>query len=271
MLYNLHTHSNLSDGRNSLEQIVETAANENIEILGISDHSTVPFPTEWNMKDENVEVYLKEIERLREIYPSVKILAGIEGDFIPGVQNFSQMSDFEYIIGSVHYALTDGEPESFDSSPDAFDKIVKNFYNNDVQKFIKYYYDALLQMVDSCRFDIVGHLDLVKKFNTVRPSFDEQAKAYKSKVYEVLELIKECSLTVELNTGGITRNLMKDPYPSFDFIKLARQMDIPICINSDSHAANTLLKNREIAVEAALSAGYKYEYIPVIDKFQDLK
>lgn len=271
MIYNFHTHSVYSDGRNSLEDIVKNAIKENVSFLGFSDHSPVPFASHWNMQSEDKASYIKEINELKDKYPEIKLFAGIEGDFIPGFQDFSQMQDFEYIIGSVHYTLTDGEPLGFDSNPTDFKKIINKHYKNDIMEFIKYYYNSLLKMIDTCNFDFLGHLDLVKKFNTIDPMFDENSKEYRSKVIEVLNFAKEKDLAIEINVGGINRNVMKEPYPSFQFIKEAKKLDIPVCINSDAHNAKDIIKSRNIALEAIKSAGYKYELIPVLNEFQTVK
>jgi histidinol-phosphatase (PHP family) len=270
MIYNFHTHSDFSDGKNSIIEIVQYAATKGVNIVGFSDHSPVPFESDWNMPQNQINEYLKTINQCAADFPQLTLFSGIEADFIPGFQDFSSFSDFDYIIGSVHYALTDNFPEGFDSSPKGMKDLIDKYYQNDIKKFITYYYNSICQMCSECEFDIVGHLDLVKKFNTVAPMFDETEKWYYNLIMETLTIIKEKNLIIEINTGGISRNLMKEPYPSFKYLKEANMLNIPVTISSDAHTAENLIAHRGTGLKAAAEAGYKAEYIPGIKKFQPI-
>ena len=60
---NLHTHSNFSDGKNSIKEIVERALESDLGYIAITDHFTDSWK-EWVSKlknEDKISEYLKEI------------------------------------------------------------------------------------------------------------------------------------------------------------------------------------------------------------------
>ena len=60
---NLHIHSNFSDGKNSIRQIIDRALKINLDFIAITDHLTDSWK-EWvsKLKDEDkISEYLAEI------------------------------------------------------------------------------------------------------------------------------------------------------------------------------------------------------------------
>ena len=56
------------------------------------------------------------------------------------------------------------------------------------EEYIKKYYQTVIKMVTEQEPDIIGHLDLVKKFNSKNRFFDENALWYKEIVDETLDI-----------------------------------------------------------------------------------
>ncbi|ABR49305.1 PHP C-terminal domain protein [Alkaliphilus metalliredigens QYMF] len=99
-----HVHSHYSDGVNSIEEIVQAAIKEGFQYIGISDHSQTAFYAK-GLKVEQVQKQHQEIEVLREEYPEITILKGIESDILPdGSLDYEDevLASFDYVIGSVH-------------------------------------------------------------------------------------------------------------------------------------------------------------------------
>ena len=105
MLSSYHTHSTFSDGKSTLEEMVQAAIAQGCQEIGFSDHAPMIFDCEWSIKAEKLERYKKEVTALKEKYKDkIKIYLGIEQDY------FSVPAEgYDYIIGSVHYVLKDGE------------------------------------------------------------------------------------------------------------------------------------------------------------------
>jgi histidinol-phosphatase (PHP family) len=76
------------------------------------------------------------------------------------------------------------------------------------------------------KFDILGHLDLIKKFNKNEKYFSEKENWYQKLMDEAIEEIARSKIIVEINTAGLDRPV-KETYPSVWVIKELIQREIP--------------------------------------------
>ena len=56
MLSSYHTHSTFSDGKSTLEEMVQAAIAQGCQEIGFSDHAPMIFDCGWSMKQEKVEL-----------------------------------------------------------------------------------------------------------------------------------------------------------------------------------------------------------------------
>ena len=84
---NLHTHTRFADGKHTAEEVVLSAIDSGMEVLGFSEHSFHPHPDVYGMETIDIQKeYRKEIERLKQVYADrIKILCGIEQDSFSGI------------------------------------------------------------------------------------------------------------------------------------------------------------------------------------------
>ena len=61
--------------------------------------------------------------------------------------------------------------------------------------------------------DIVGHFDLLTKFNERRCFFDEESPAYRRAALRAMEALVAAGKIFEVNTGAISRGYRSTPYP----------------------------------------------------------
>jgi DNA polymerase (family X) len=81
----LHVHSTYSDGQDTIETMVRAAAALGYEYVAITDHSENSAASRTVTPDQLVR-QRDEIERMRERYPSIEILQGLEVDILPDGQ-----------------------------------------------------------------------------------------------------------------------------------------------------------------------------------------
>jgi len=74
------------------------------------------------------------------------------------------------------------------------------------------YYETLLEMVSNECCTIVGHLDLVKKFNSLSGLTPKHEHG--RLVNEILDRIAETGLVLEINSSGLDRPC-REQYPGF--------------------------------------------------------
>ncbi|MGL4987229.1 MAG: hypothetical protein ACRC5H_08865 [Treponemataceae bacterium] len=116
-------------------------------------------------------------------------------------------------------------------------------------------------MILDCDFDIIGHIDVIRKRNQALQFFDESASWYKKEIQSLAHLIGTTNKKVEINTGGMARKSTIDTYPSFDFLQYLYQNNVPIVLNSDAHNIENLDSYYDFAKQNAINAGYKSIFI----------
>jgi DNA polymerase (family X) len=97
----LHTHTSWSaDGKNTLEEMVAAAASRGYEYYAITDHSHY-------LREGRLLAQQEEIERAREKFPQLRILAGVEanirsnGDVDVAAEDLARL---DWVVASVHQA-----------------------------------------------------------------------------------------------------------------------------------------------------------------------
>lgn len=272
MLTNYHSHSHYCDGKGSPEQQVQGALAQGLRAFGFSSHCPVPFENQWSMKAERLEEYLAETRALQAKYEGqIELYVGLEVDFIPDMVGPSHFSMLDYCVGSVHYVGLNqfGQPWEIDGSSVEFLECLDTVYGGDIRVVIQKYYGIIRQMVETDPPQVVGHLDKIKMHNAARHLFDESESWYLAEVEQTLQAIAKAGITTEINTrGNYKRGL--ELYPSPWIINRMKELNIPICINSDSHRPEEITASFALAYQAAKTAGYEEVRILWGKKWQDV-
>lgn len=263
ILSNLHTHTSYCDGKNPPEEMVLSAINKGFSSLGFSGHAYTPHDDSYCMSPEKTQNYIKEINLLKEKYnDKIEIYLGCECDLYSEIER----EKYDYIIGSVHYAeAPDGTLCTVDHSKDGFIDFTKSYFGGDYLKFAKAYYGGVSKLV-SIKPDIIGHLDLINKFNEGNLFFDQTAKAYLDMAFDTIDaLLPHCDL-FEINTGAISRGY-NTIYPSLPLLKRLREKNARITLTSDCHNADFLDCSYNESVERLKAAGFKSAFLMLGGKF----
>jgi histidinol-phosphatase (PHP family) len=263
---NYHTHSKLSDGFFSINEIAEAAINENFKILGFSEHSPVFFPSNWNMKLENLNEYIQQVKKTKENFKNeIQILCGIEADFFQNKKYISFWKNFniDYTIGSVHYLplfFDYNTPFNIDKNQNTFDEGLKIFFDNNIKSMLKLYYEQVADMLQNDTPDIVAHLDQIAKFNKNYSYFNPNDKWYLSIIDEVLNVIKNKNTVLEINCRSKYRKILNDFSPMSTIIKMAYEKKIPMTISGDIHKIKEFSYFWNDAIEALKKMNIKEIY-----------
>ena len=259
---NFHVHSTFCDGKNTPERVAQVALEKGIGILGFSSHSMYPFSSGWHIPVKEHTAYTAEIARVKKLFEGkLKIWCGFEADYIAGVcaPDFANYEDFspDYLIGSVHFVPGDkGFIEADGSGEEVLHGIQKHFAGN-AKRAVQEYFSLQREMLDSCRFTILAHPDVIRKPNAQGLLFDEDSAWYKSEIEALAHEIAKSGVCVEINTGGILRGAMDTPYPAPRFLSLLHDLNVPVTINTDAHTLEGLDFWYEEAVLYAKKAGYR--------------
>jgi len=259
-----HTHSSLCrHAEGSLEDYVKKAIDHDLKSIGFSDHfpyeflkniDNIPYQ-EYSMTLEEVEEYLSVAESLREKYKSqIQIKIGFELDYLINQEKAlneyldKYISRLDYFLGSIH--LLEGVKGSWCLDDERFMENYKAFGNDYVHVE---YYQKMQKMLTSKEFDfdIVSHFDLPKKFNKL----PTDTELIENEVDKTLELISKRELVVEVNTGGLRKDI-KEQYPSEAIVSKMYELDIPILLGSDAHDPNEVGYEFKNIIKKLKNIGY---------------
>ncbi len=264
ILSNLHTHTVYCDGKNTPEELVRAAIKKGFTSLGFSGHAYTPHDDEYCMTPDSTLKYIDEINLLKEKYKDkIEIYLGCECDLYSEIDR----QKYDYIIGSVHYAKSDERKLfSVDNAEDITSVYVNDHFEGNYLKFVRAYFEAVAQ-IGTINPDIVGHFDLVAKFNEGNKYFDENSKKYLDMAFDALDaVIPHCNL-FEVNTGAISRGYKTAPYPAFPILKRLHEKGARITLTSDCHDADFLDCNFIKTIELLKNAGFKSAYCLLGGKF----
>lgn len=252
--YTLHTHTIGFDGQNSIVAMIETAKQLGVSTIGISNHFIVhpsikkskmyEFAVRGGYSNIYAETFQEalnrfvphyaEIDVLREQYPTVRILKGMEVDFFNNLiwrNKFEQAIKIlhpDYIIGSAHFI------EYGDTLLNTHDWARADTSTKDI--LLKKYWTNLANAAQSGLFAWMAHLDLPKKVGLGR---EELWAEYENKV---IEEINKSKTAIEINTS-FYRPDCYEPYPSNRILQMVQRASVPVLISDDAHRTQDLCRH----------------------------
>jgi histidinol-phosphatase (PHP family) len=278
MLANHHTHSEFCDGKATAEAMATAASDAGFSVLGFSSHAPLPFRTGWTMDIGRLPAYITTVRDLaRRHAPSMRILAGLEIDYIEGLCGPADgrfaAAGLDFTIGSVHYVNPENAPRPFTASLDGhgeptfgfgvdepeaeFAAHFETFYHGNADAMVGDYWSAVSSCIKSGGFDILGHVDLIRKNNPKQSLFREDTSLYRDAAMSAVDALAGSGIIVEVNTGGMARGKTDLPYPALWILKELKARGVEICVNADAHAPEHLLAFRGVGLRLAADAGYR--------------
>lgn len=248
---NIHTHTKFCDGKNTPEEMVIAAIEKGFTTLGFSAHSFVDYATPYGLTDSGAIEYKKEISRLKTLYKDkINIYCGIELD------SFSKDKDtsgYEYVIASVHGVEKNGCIYEVDHSEKVLTENIKDGWGGDVYAFAKDYFAEVAEQ----RGDVIGHIDLLCKFNEGDRMFSTKDERYLACAEEAVKILCENSQVLEINTGAIGRGYRTTPYPSEGILKMIKKHSGRVIVTSDCHNKDYLDCGFDTAYELLHKCGFE--------------
>jgi histidinol-phosphatase (PHP family) len=229
-----------------MESYVKKALSAGLKEICFLDHLTLGEPgNRLSMTPDEVPFYFQAVSQIKYRYrEAISVKAGLEIDYNPEhISLFNAIAEsfsFDVIGASLHF-------------PAGVDVVSRkagwsNGYN-ETDLVYGLYLEHLDKMIDNDYFDVVCHLDLVKKFGR-RPSGNFE----KDLDYIVAKIAKK-KIAVEVNTSGYDYPA-KEAFPSLYILKKCRKAGVGITIGSDAHAPESIGRHYDKALLLIRSAGY---------------
>ena len=191
-----HVHTDLSDGIDSLEQMVQAAKKLGFSYVGISDHSKTAYYA-GGLKSDAVLRQWEMIDRVNETSTSFHIFKGIESDILPdGSLDYddSILEGFDFVIASIH--------SSFTMKKDDMEKRILKAMENPYTTMLGHPTGRLLLSRDGYQVDMMNIIDGAARNHVI----------------------------LELNASPYRLDI------DWRYMKYAREKGVMISINPDAHA-----------------------------------
>ncbi len=248
--YHIHT-SRCGHAAGTIEEYVERALAVGLAEIGFSDHLYQYFlPPERRdpslaMPEEELPQYVESVLRLRDRYPQIPIRLGIEADYYPGhdeeLRRILEPYPWDYVYGSIHFL----DDWGFDDP-----RYVDRYLRWDIDELYLRYFDLVREAAATGLFDVMGHLDVIKKFGH-RPKGD-LAPLYT----RVAGALRDADVAIEVSTAGL-RKPVGELYPSPALLAEVGRLGVPVTLGSDSHSPSEVGIYFDRALNALRAAGYR--------------
>lgn len=254
ILEDFHMHTTFCDGANTPEEMVRSAIAMGMRRIGFSGHA--PYPDDhgdFAMKIADLPAYRAEIARLKAVYKEkITILCGIEQDL------FSMPPDaaYDYVIGSLHTVEGNGRVYEVDASPEEFQRAIDEGFGGDVYALCENYFQRISTICRVLHPHIIGHFDLLTKFNEKHGFFDESHPRYIGAWQQALDVLLPYDTPFEINSGAMSRGWRTAPYPARPMLAYIFQKGGRVVLNSDSHSVNTIAHRFDLSEQIAREIGF---------------
>jgi len=230
-MFDLHTHSRFSDGKNTAREMVESAIEKGFKKYGLSEHSHCDWDV-CGMTPEVTNEYRAEMEKLKKEYAGkIEIVCGLERDYYSDDE-----LEYDYVIGSVHAVMMpDGHAFCVDWEPEKIEKDIQTYFAGDWYALAEEYFRVEADVVRKTKCDIIGHFDLVSKYNEQRGWFDAEHPRYRAAWKAAADALILTGKPFEINTGAISRGYRTDAYPSKEIRAYLREKGAKMILSSDAH------------------------------------
>jgi len=247
-LVDCHLHSHLSaDGSGSIPEFCRRAIERGLTHVCFTEHADFD-PQDPGYGCFDYGSYLTEIRVARRRFDdTLEIRIGVEIDyqrrFEEDIKAFLDNLEFDFVVGGVHYVGGDWMGSS-------------QFALHPAVEVYDLYFDEVEHLIKSGLADVLGHLDLIKRYRTpVDGPFD--LERWGERIEKILVMAIERDIGLEINTSGL-RQAPQDSYPALETIELYRALGGQILtVGSDAHEPDDVGANVQEALDLARRAGYE--------------
>jgi histidinol-phosphatase (PHP family) len=249
--------------KDSLEAIVRAAIERGFTHYGLSEHgpryeASSLFPEERaagvGQLHTLFEAYAEEARRLQSEYADrIELLVGFETEKLPSGTWASTMRElrdhhnFDYVVGSVH----DLSGHWVDYSAEMTAKIAEEVGGKSEMQ--RLYFESLAELVETLEPEIVGHLDLIRKFDGMQARIETHVF---SSIDRALEAARAAGARLDVNCGAYRRGL-SPVYPLPEILRRAHAMEIRVTLGDDGHGVATVGAGLDASLRAIAEAGYR--------------
>lgn len=249
----LHNHTTFDDGKDTPEAMVRAAASAGLHGFGVTAHS--PMAGEpWTVAPERMPEFRAEMARLRAAFaPELKVWCGLEYDL---TSDPNWLAGFDYVIASVHALETPSGLWALDDNRERSRRMIVLAFDGDADAAAEAYFAKVSQIADIPEADVVGHFDLITKFDEPEPLYHAKSPRYRAAALAAMERLVRAGKIFEINTGAVSRGYRTQFYPDGALLRALRDMGGRVTVTADAHSAENVTFAFNAAEQAARDAGF---------------
>ena len=249
-----HCHTTYCDGKNTVEEMARAAVEKGMEALGFSGHGYTYYDETYCMAKAEIPSYVRDVRDAAARYAGkLEIYLGVEDDLHGNRPEFER----DYTIGSAHEIFTGGTFFCVDHSPEILQRGIREQFGGDPYAMTKAYFETMATVLDVTGCDLIGHFNLVTKFNEGGRLFDEEDRRYLGPALEAAEYLCARGGVFEINTGAMSRGYRTVPYPSQTILRAIHDFGGAVALSSDAHSCEAIGGFFDLAMELAKSSGFR--------------
>ncbi|MBO0587680.1 histidinol-phosphatase HisJ family protein [Sporosarcina sp. E16_8] len=247
-MFDYHMHSSFSaDCPVSMEDMIEGAIQKGLTEICFTEHIDYEYPDDTIVFDFDQKDYASTLIEMQKKYEGrIRIKKGVEIGVQPHIldkyDELMAKETFDFVICSMHTVEKKGLHYG------------EFFENKTIEEAYGIYYAELLYCVKNYKqFNILGHVDLVKRY-TKKPC----PNPFHNELSEIFNVIIPEGKGIELNTSGVRYGLTNG-MPSDDILKLYKQCGGEIItLGSDAHKPEDIAFQFRESLQLLQSIGFKY-------------
>jgi histidinol-phosphatase (PHP family) len=246
--YHIHTR-NTDDAQDTLDAMAQAAAARGIAEIAVTDHF-VPGLRGFCITPAQVEQHFRDAEAIKRRH-GVTVRVGIEADYLPGsvreLETMLAAFDFDMVLGAAHFV--DGCGLADEGSARTF------FSRHEPHTAYRLYFEHLTESIQSGLFDVMAHLDLVRKFGAAMAG-NPRFETYADHAQAAARALAQTGTGFEVNCRGFDHSC-GEQYPSAPFLDMIRQAGACIVtLGSDAHQAGAVGDYLDRGAAALRAAGF---------------
>lgn len=257
--YDMHTHSNHShDSECKVSDMADTAKKRGLCGFAVTDHCDIKYYETLDIKGVARGSVDDAVKMNSET--DLTVLRGIEIGEATWNKNIAEQIinefDFDVVIGSVHTVKFD-EYEMPYSQND-----FKKMGRETAEKYLNQYFDDMLEMIESCNFDILAHLTCPLRYINGKYEMGVDCKMYENKIKSILERIIERKIALEINTSCVYEGSRYcELMPERWIIQMYKDMGgYLVTTGSDAHIAENSANDFDVLYDMLKQIGFKNTY-----------
>ena len=257
MLYDCHTHTTHSDGKNSTIEMCTSAIEKGLGGITVTDHANMNFYMERDTL-KNIKESIKSIEEIKEKFRGqLNILRGVElGEYTVApkkAEELLSLNCFDAILCSVHFVPKAGWSLAYNRID------FRNYMTRDeeINEYLDLYFDLLSETVDAFDFDVLAHIHCPVRYISGKWGRKSNIMLFEDKISRILEKIIKRNIALELNTIRLfdeegSCNFCLDKILAL-YKKLGGSM---VTLGSDAHSKEGIAKNFSSAALLLKKCGF---------------